>query len=136
MAKMGKMELERYGGARWVLELIDKIGLEEARKELEWRGVMNAPLNIEVAEIRRFENDLKESCKRSLSAMTCMTLHDEFGFGHDRLEKFIKRWNLKVDCLHEDLVSWEDYASILKEECGIDIDVENKEKEENKNDQN
>lgn len=123
MSKMGKMELQRYGGARWAFELIEAKGFEEAKKEFEWRGVMNAPLNIEVAEIKRFETELKENCKRTMGSMACLVLHDEFGFGHDRIEKFISRWNLKVDCLSDDIVNWEDFAAVLKDECDIDIDV-------------
>lgn len=123
MAKFGKLELERYGGARWALEKIHSLGLEAAEKEFEWRGVMNAPLNIETAELKRFESDLKDDVKRTMAAMACMVLHDEFGFGHDRIAKFIKRWNMKVDCMAEDLTTWEDYAQILKEECGIDVDI-------------
>lgn len=123
MARMGKAELERYGGARWAIEKVRSLGLEEAEKEFAWRGVMNAPLNIEKAEIRRFENELKENVKRTMGAMACMVLRDEFGFGHDRLEKFLARWNLKVDCLVGDYCTWEDFATVLKEETGIDVDV-------------
>lgn len=123
MGRMGKLEQERYGGARWAFELIEKKGLEEAKKEFEWRGIQNAPLNIEQSEIKRFEQNLRDNCGRTMSAMVCLTLHDEFGFGHDRLEKFITRWNLKVACLSEDLYDWPDLAQVLKDECGVDVDV-------------
>lgn len=123
MSKLGKFEAMRHDGARWAFELIQKIGLEEATEEFKRRGIMNAPLNIERSEIKRFEEEYKFNCKRSMSALVCMVLHDEFGFSKVRLERFIERWNLKVDCLEDDMCSWADFAEILKEECDVDIDL-------------
>lgn len=123
MGRMSKLEQERYGGARWALEKVTALGLEEAKKEFERRGIQNAPLNIETGEIKRFERELRNNCKRTMCALTCMVLHDEFGFGHDRLERFIRRWNFKADCLMDDLVDWPDFVAALKEECDIDVDL-------------
>lgn len=79
MSKLGKLEEMRYAGARWLLEKIEKDGLEKAVEEMHWRGVQNAPLCIEKAEILRFEHDLRENCKRTMCALTCLCLHDQFG---------------------------------------------------------
>ena len=53
-----------------------------------------------------------------------MTIHDEFGFGKSRCERFLKRWNLKTDCLGSGLVTWGDNVQCIKEELGIDVPSE------------
>lgn len=123
MSRMGKMEMERYGGARWALEKVESIGLEAAKKEFERRGIQNAPLNIEIGEVTRFEAEVRDNVARTANALVCLTLHDEFGFGHDRLERFIARFNLKAECMNGDYLDWPDVVQMLKDECGIDIDL-------------
>lgn len=123
MSKLGKYEEMRYAGARWAFDLIKEKGLEEAMKEFEWRGIQKAPLCIEKAEILRFENELRENCKRTMAAMACLCLHDQFDFGHNRLVRFIEKWNTEVDCLGMDLMNWPDIAQVLKDETNIDIDL-------------
>ena len=54
-----------------------------------------------------------------------MVLHDEFGFGKKRLQQAVERFNLKVDCLCEGYVTWQDYIDTLKDEVDIELEITN-----------
>ena len=53
--------------------------------------------------------------------MACATLHDEYGFGFDRMNRFIDRFNTKTECLVDNYVDWEDIQQTIKEETGLFI---------------
>ena len=44
----------------------------------------------------------------SFLALVCETLHDEFGWGDVRLNRFKDRLQNKLDCINTDLVDFED----------------------------
>ena len=44
----------------------------------------------------------------SFLALVCETLHDEFGWGDVRLNRFRERLMNKLDCINTDLVDFED----------------------------
>lgn len=124
MSKMGKYEAARYEGANWLLSLIDKVGLEEARKEMEYRNIRRFPLHVERSELKRYENELKHMCTKTFACNSLITLRDEFGFGRKRLQQFIDRFNQKADALNEDWATWADYSGVILDETGINIDEE------------
>lgn len=55
--------------------------------------------------------------------LASMTLHDEFGFGKERLQRFIKRFNFKAECIGEGYTSWKEQIDILKDECGLEYQI-------------
>lgn len=50
-------------------------------------------------------------------------LHDEFGFGHDRLNRFKERFNFKAECIGDSFTDWQDQIEILREECGLEYSI-------------
>ncbi len=52
-----------------------------------------------------------------------MTLHDEFGFGASRIERFRKRFDFKTECLMENYVTWLEMINTLKEETGVTFEI-------------
>ena len=50
-------------------------------------------------------------------------IHDEFDFGAKRCQRFIKRANLKAECIVDDLATWDDFIQQIKEELGIQITI-------------
>ena len=66
-----------------------------------------------------FEEYEKRNTLATVLMMTCMTLRDEYGFGFDRMNRFIRRFNTKTECLVEDYVNWKDLQQTLLKETGI-----------------
>ena len=62
-----------------------------------------------------------DSATRSHKLITDKVLHDEFGFGGRRCQRFIKRFNTKAECLVDDMASWDDYIQMIRKELGIEI---------------
>lgn len=59
----------------------------------------------------------------TVKILSVATLHDEFGFGTQRCDRFIKRFNKKAECIMDDMASWNDYIKMIKEELGIELGI-------------
>lgn len=119
---MNKDERLRHEGARWALDRVKEMGLEQADAYFRQRGAVQAPLAVAPSELKRFEASLKHMCMTTICCLSCLTLHDEYGFSTKRLRRFINRFNKKVECLEDDWSTWSEYAQILWDECRIDVD--------------
>lgn len=130
MAKANeKVHEYRMSGAAWLLEIVKREGIEEAEKELTKRRACFVPLEIPTSKMREFEQKVKWNTIDTVVLLSCATLHDEFGFGHDRLCRFIERFMLKTSCLADEDIKWQDYIDALQEEVGITFTIrENGEK--------
>lgn len=119
MSKLSKEELARFQGAAWALRMVEENGLEAAQKDLEERGIRKLPLAVNKQDIRRFEEYEKRNTLATVLMMACVTLRDEYGFGFDRMNRFIRRFNTKTECLVEGFVNWKDLQQTILEETGI-----------------
>lgn len=54
--------------------------------------------------------------------MAVSVLRDEFDFGRQRLQRFIKRFMEKTSCLEGGWISWAEMQDNIREETGIEID--------------
>ena len=119
MSKLSKEELARFSGAEWMVRYIKEKGIEAAEKELEMRGIRGIPLAVKEGDLVRFSTREKKNTIATMILMACMTLRDEFGFGFDRMNRFIDRFNKKTECLVGKYVSWKDIQETIKEETGL-----------------
>ena len=54
--------------------------------------------------------------------ISLMVLHDKFGYGEKRLNKFIDEYYKQLDAYNSGYVeSVKDFTTVLKEECGIEL---------------
>jgi hypothetical protein len=123
MGKLSKEELARYSGAGWAIRLAEDKGIEAAKAELEQRGALNIPLGVKKTDIDQFCESEKTNTLVTVMMMTVVTLRDEFGFGAERIHRFIDRFNTKTKCLLADYVNWEELRDQLAEETGIRIEL-------------
>ena len=119
MSKLSKEELARFSGAEWMVRYVKEHGIEEAEKELERRGVRHIPLSVKEQDLKNFSEREKRNTIATVLMMSAMVLRDEFGFGRDRMNKFIDRFNKKTSCLVEGYVYWKDMQQTIAEETGI-----------------
>ena len=121
MGKLSKEEVARYSGANWLIEYAKKNGLEAAEQELQRRGARQIPLAMNKPDVERFEEYTKKNTIATVLMMAVMTLRDEFGFGTERINRFIDRFNNKTSCLCEGYVYWKDLQDTIYEETGVFI---------------
>lgn len=121
MSKLSKEETARFSGAEWALRLCEEYGIEECRKELEQRNILSIPLKVSKKDIDEAVLKIKQNVMATVLLMACATLRDEYGFGYDRMNRFIKRFNLKAACIVDKFINWKDLQQTLAEETGIKI---------------
>ena len=118
-----KEELARREGMSYALKYVKENGIEALENELKRRGAYNIPIRISDKDLKVFTDNAKMMLLDTVLILASMTLHDEFGFGKERLQRFIKRFNFKAECIGEDYTTWQDQIDILKEECGLEYQL-------------
>lgn len=118
-----KEEQARREGMSYALRYAKEHGLEALEQDLKKRRAYNIPIRISDKELKEFTDNAKMMLLDTVLILSSMTLHDEFGFGKERLSRFIERFNQKAECIGEDYTSWQDQIDILKEECGIEFQL-------------
>lgn len=123
MSKSDDLNLARLQGMDYALRQIEKNGIEDFRKELQWRFKRKIGVNISAREMNEASDRIKAWAYESVVTLALLTLRDEFDFGRKRLDRFNQRINEKSACLNENFATWDDYKKILKDETGIDVEL-------------
>ena len=118
---MDKTYQWRMEGMANALRIAEEGGVEALREDLKMRGYFQVKALITPKEMKDFENKIVERVDRVILVFALAVLHDEFGFGHERLKRFMERFNTKTGCLAEEYLSWEEQRQILEEETGIKV---------------
>lgn len=70
----------------------------------------------------RKDNMLISAAGKANMIISLMVLHDKFGYGEKRLNKFIDEYQKQLDAYNSGYVeSVNDFTEVLKEECGIEL---------------
>lgn len=115
--------LERIQIMDYALRQIRKIGDKEFEKELKVRCNRAIDARLTPKEMDAASQKIKEMCLDTVLTMTVAVLHDEFGFGKKRIQRFFDRYMLKNSCLQGGFVNWQDYMDMIKDELDIDIKI-------------
>lgn len=129
MAKRDKEYEARMQGMLYSVNVVKESGLEALEKDINKRGVLKAPLAYTDKQIDEFWKQLSENLYATMTCVTGMVLHDEFGFGKQRLHKFREEFqkatnaSLDLDWLGGHYTTLEDYAVYLNEKYDLGLDV-------------
>ena len=121
MPKLSKEELARYSGAWWTLSLVDSLGRKGAEKYLDERGIKGIPLAAKQSDLDKFCEEEKANTIATIMMMAAVTLRDEYDMDAEQIDRFIKRFNTKTECLLGQYINWEELRDGLAEETGIKI---------------
>lgn len=121
--KMRDFEAGRLSGLEMALKIVKQGGMEALEKELRFRGKtgLNTPFNhkdLEEASVK-----IKNMTLDTMLVISVATLHDEFGYGQKRCQRFIDRMTQISASLADDMASWADYQQMIREELGIEMDI-------------
>lgn len=123
MARMDKEENARRSGMMYALKIAKEKGIEGLEEEIKYRNITEIPIAIKRDKLNECIENIKLNTIDTILVLSAVTLRDEFGFGKERLARFIERFNLKTDCLVEDYCTWDDLRQNLEEECGIKLSI-------------
>lgn len=74
-----------------------------------------------MTQIRK-DNMLISAAGKANMIISLMVLHDKFGYGEKRLNKFIDEYQKQLDAYNSGYIeSVKDFTTVLKEECGIEL---------------
>lgn len=118
-----KEEQARREGMSYALRVAKEKGIDGLEEELKRRQAYNIPIRISNKELQEFTDNAKNMMLDTILILASVTLHDEFGFGHDRLNRFKERFNFKAECIGDSFTDWQDQIDILREECGLEYSI-------------
>lgn len=79
------------------------------------------PALARMTQIRK-DNMLISAAGKANMIISLMVLHDKFGYGEKRLNKFIDEYQKQLNAYNSGYIeSVKDFATVLKEECGIEL---------------
>ncbi len=123
MSRLDREEQCRRDGMMYALKIAQQKGVEGLEQEVKMRNICKASLAIPTPALNEFIGEAKACMMDTIMIVAYLTLMDEFGFGSKRLQRFRDRFNLKANCLTDDLVTWDDYINAIKQETGLQLKV-------------
>lgn len=128
MAKINKEEQARLQGMAYALKIAEEKGVDGLREEIKYRNATYVPIAISRKAMDECVNNIKMNTIDTMLILSASTLRDEFGFGKERLARFIERFNHKAECLIDGFCTWDDQMTMLAEECGIKLNIRHNDK--------
>lgn len=113
----------RNDGLAMALRIVETEGIEGLQKEIRFRGVTGIHTALAKKELDQATVKIKEMTLDTMVVIAIATLHDEFGFGQQRCQRFMDRMELKAGCLVDDLATWTDYIQSIKDEIGLELSI-------------
>lgn len=72
---------------------------------------------------------IKNNTVDTVTILSAYILHEKFGFGRTRLDRFIHEFNFQAECLMDDYFTWDDQIEVLRQECGINLEIRKNDKD-------
>ena len=129
---MRKEERWRAEGMDFCIRFLDKNGddVEALRQEVKRRGAYHIPVWVTKSEETEFCHRVKTTCLDTILIMTVAILHDNFGFGMKRVNRFREAFNYASELLSDDCINWDEIQQGIREQLSMDMKIRWNGKEE------
>ena len=124
-----KEEQARMEGMAQALRIAKTKGIDGLEADLKMRNITGLPCAVSRAAMDECIMNIKYNVVGTFTILVAYTLHEKFGFGKTRLNRFIHDFNFQAECLDEDYCTWEDQIEILRQECGLDLGIRKNDKD-------
>ena len=124
-----KEEQARMEGMAHALRMAKAKGIDGLEADLKMRNITGLPCAVSRAAMDECIMNIKYNVVDTFTILVAYTLHEKFGFGKTRLNRFIHDFNFQAECLDEDYCTWEDQIEILRQECGLDLSIRKNDKD-------
>lgn len=115
-----KEERLKAEGMEFCLRFLKNHTPEELAAECKRRGVTHTPLALTRSDEQEFIQRVRHSCLDTVLIMSLAVLHDSFGFGKKRANRYKKAFNDAAELLADDVINWDELRAGVKEQLGID----------------
>lgn len=123
MNKMREYERGREDGLLLAQKIVKEGGIEALEKEIRFRGCTGIRTSLACKDLDKASEKIKEMTMDTFTIMGIAALHDEFGFGQKRCQKWMDKFAQGANFLEEGLATWQDYMNSIKEELGLELDI-------------
>ena len=123
MNKMREYERGREDGLSIALRIAKEGGIEALEKEIKFRGITGIHTSLASKDLDKASEQIKEITLDTFAVMSVAVLHDEFGFGEKRCQRYMDGINKAAEYIVNGLVTWLDYIAAIKEEIGLDLRI-------------
>ena len=84
---------------------------------------LHAEINKGIDKFKdEIRDDVTDKALRVIAYVPLIVLHDKWGFGKKRLEKFLYEFAEQIACLENKYVSFDDMIATIKDETGLNVD--------------
>ena len=123
MNKMREYERGREDGLLLAHKIVKQGGLEALDKEIKFRGCTGIRTSLACKDLDKASEKIKEMTMDTFTIMGIAALHDEFGFGQKRCQKWMDKFAEGANYLEEGLATWQDYIQSIKEELNLTLEI-------------
>ena len=123
MNKIREYERGREDGLSLALRIAKEGGIEALEKEIRFRGITGIHTSLASKDLDKAAEKIKEITLDTFTVMSVAVLHDEFGFGEKRCQRYMDGINKAAEYIVDGLATWPDYISAIKEEIGLDLRI-------------
>lgn len=123
MNKMREYERGREDGLDLALRIVKQGGVEALEKEIKFRGITGIHTSMAAKDLDKAAEKIKEMTMDTFTIMGIAALHDCFGFGQVRCQRWMDKFAEGADLLVDGLATWNDYIESVKSELGLKLEI-------------
>lgn len=123
MNKMREYERGREDGLDLALRIVKDGGAEALEREIKFRGITGIRTSLASKDLDKAAEKIKEITLDTFTVMSVAVLHDEFGFGEKRCQRYMDGINKAAEYIVGGMATWPDYIASIKEEIGLDLRI-------------
>lgn len=123
MNKMREYERGREDGLLLAQKIAREGGVEALDKEIKFRGCTGIHTSLASKDLDVASQKIKEMALDVFLVLGIAALHDCFGFGQKRCQRWKDKIDEGADIILDDMATWKDYTDSIKEELNLDLEV-------------
>lgn len=123
MNKMREYERGREDGLTLALRIAKEGGIEALEREVRFRNATGVHTSLASKDLDKAAEKIKEITLDTFTVMSIAVLHDEFGFGEKRCQRFIDGIEVAAEYISDGLATWPDYIASIKEQIGLELSI-------------
>lgn len=123
MNKMREYERGREDGLLLAQKIVKEGGIEALDREIKFRGCTGIHTSLAVKDLDKASDKIKQITNDLFLVLGIAALHDCFGFGEKRCQRWKDKVDEGADFILDDLASWDDYINEIKERLNLTLEV-------------
>lgn len=119
--KLKEYRRGRADGLLLALAVVREGGVKALEKEILMKGRMGVDTSLTMKELDVASEKIKEVAIETLRIASVSILHDMFGFGQSRCQKFMGAFDKMTDYLKNGWTSWMEVIDHIKEDLNLEM---------------